>query len=126
MVAEDGKFFENDLEKANQFNYYFCRVFTNESLTIPAPSNNPPVVSLDNVHFDKSKIKTHLLKLNISKSPGPDKIHPRMLHELSNYLDQPLFQIFSESFQLGKLPKLWKLAHVKPIHKKGKKHFLKL
>jgi hypothetical protein len=32
--------------------------------------------------IDEEKVKKRLHKLNISKSPGPDGLHPRILHDL--------------------------------------------
>ena len=57
-------------------------------------------------------------RVNISKSPGPDNFHPRILKELSNELYEPLFLLFSKSLIDGVLPKTWKDAHVTPVYKK--------
>ena len=60
--------------------------------------------------------------LKIGKSPGPDGIHPRVLKELAKELKMPLFIIFRKSLDTGILPKVWKIANVSPIFKKGSRH----
>src|SRR6056300_297647 len=65
-------------------------------------------------------IVSKLLKgLNPSKSPGPDKLHPRILKELAETLTKPVTMLFNRSLQSGNLPELWKRANVSPIFKKG-------
>ena len=57
--------------------------------------------------------------MNVSKSPGPDNIHPRILKELSAVICKPLSLIFNNSILIGKLPDDWKCATVTAIYKKG-------
>ena len=58
-----------------------------------------------------------LINLNIHKSPGPDKSHPRVFKELAQELAEPLFLILKSSLKSGKIPSAWKLASITPIHK---------
>jgi len=44
--------------------------------------------------FNEQSILDKLNKLNISKSPGPDGIHPRVLFELRYELLEPLYILF--------------------------------
>ena len=60
-------------------------------------------------------------KLNSTKSPGPDGIHPRVLKELTSVVSDPLADIMNESISEGILPNSWKEAHVSPVYKKGVK-----
>ena len=62
--------------------------------------------------FNEQIILEKLNKLNISKSLGPDGIHPRVLFELRYELLEPLNILFESSYKLGKLPDEWKLGHV--------------
>ena len=52
----------------------------------------------------KDKVKKKLDKLNISKSPDPDGIHPGVLKEVSRSLCTPLAIIFETSIKTGLLP----------------------
>ena len=63
----------------------------------------------------------YLNNLNISKSAGPDDIHPRVIYELRSNVVETLTKIYNKSLEAGKLPDDWKHAIIKPIHKKGKK-----
>jgi hypothetical protein len=71
--------------------------------------------------FIKEKVKKKLDKLKISKSPGPDGIHPRVLKEVSMSLCTPLSIIFETSNKTGLLPEDWKCANITAIYKKGHK-----
>ena len=62
--------------------------------------------------FNEQIILEKLNKLNTSKSPGPDGIHPRVLFELRYEVLEPLNILFESSYKLGKLPDEWKLGHV--------------
>ena len=70
----------------------------------------------------KEKIKNKLDKLKISKSPGPDGIHPRVLKEVSISLCTPLARFFETSNKTGLLPEDWKCANITVIYKKGNKN----
>jgi hypothetical protein len=59
--------------------------------------------------------------LKIDKSPGPDELHPRVLKEISSSITKPLYHIFKQSLEIGKLPLDWKTALVSAIFKKGNK-----
>lgn len=67
------------------------------------------------------KVKKKLDKLNISKSPGPDGLHPRVLKEVSNYIYKPLSIIFQASINTVTLPRDWKCANITALFKKGNK-----
>lgn len=111
----------NDSEsKANILNSYFATVFTHEPLG-EVPSLDPRQTDEQkDIDISQEKIRTLLLNLKISKSPGPDNIHPRVLSELCNQLCIPLTQIYKGSMQQAIIPHEWKLARVSAIHKKGK------
>ena len=62
-----------------------------------------------------------LQKLKIDKSPGPDKIHPRLLKELANALKKPLTILFNYSMENMYVPTEWREAVISAIFKKGNK-----
>ena len=49
-------------------------------------------------------VATKLNQLNISKSPGPDLIHPRVLYEIRDVIAYPLKLLFERSLEIGQLP----------------------
>ena len=67
------------------------------------------------------EVEKAITKLKPDKSPGPDKIHSRILRECSQSMKTPLTVIFQKSLREGKVPNQWKEAHVTPIYKKGRK-----
>ena len=76
---------------------------------------------LNDIIISDDEMYKVLNSLNISKSPGPDTIHPKVLKELSRELSHPLKLLFLRTLKDGKLPDSWKVAEVKPIFKKGRK-----
>ena len=77
--------------------------------------------SVDKISITEEKIRKKLNKLKISKSPGPDAIHPRILKEMSDVLCTLLEIIFSTSQKTGTVPSEWKTANITAIYKKGDK-----
>ena len=59
--------------------------------------------------------------LILCKSPGPDKIYPRILKEVKEAICKPLCVIFNLSLRTGKVVSEWKLANGSPLFKKGDK-----
>ena len=57
----------------------------------------------DNLLFD-NVLKT-LMKTNITKSCGPDELHPRMLKELAVELAAPMTELFNPSLFFGRSPR---------------------
>ena len=55
--------------------------------------------------------------LHPNKSFGSDKIHPKMLIELADYVAEPLVIIMNKTLENGILSDDWKMAHVTPIYK---------
>ena len=64
-------------------------------------------------------VEMALNKLKIDKSPGPDKIHHRILKELARSLSVPLSIMYRDSIDKGYVPDEWKKAQISVIYKKG-------
>ena len=60
-------------------------------------------------------------KLKTCKSPGPDKIYPRILKEVKEAICKPLCAIFNLSLRTGKVMSEWKLDNITPLFNKGDK-----
>ena len=125
MSHEDIENITEDAKKADLFNSYFASVFTNENdIDIPSLQDRSEGKSLESVTITTEIIEKKLGNLNISKAAGPDNIHGKILKELKSQMSKPLQKIFNKSLNEGSLPKDWKFAHVKPLHKKGKRNLV--
>ncbi|CAG2214927.1 unnamed protein product [Mytilus edulis] len=113
---------DDDKEKAEILSEYFASVFTQEpddEIPVPNPINIEN--ELTDLIINKDMIMKHLKKLKIDKSPGPDKLHPRLLRETMESIAEPLSLIFNQSLNEKTVPKEWKNALVSAIFKKGNK-----
>ena len=114
---------ESDKEKADVLADFFTSVFTKDTDS-EMPDIVPKVVpELNNIVINPSIVKKKLDSLKINKSPGPDKLHPRLLKELSEVLSYPLSLIFKKSVDTGKIPCEWKYANITALYKKGDKKY---
>ncbi|XP_064638277.1 uncharacterized protein LOC135494302 [Lineus longissimus] len=122
LTNRDGNQTENDHEKAEVLNDFFTSVFTIEDKSnIPPPDlepMDPNDINLE-LFITPAEVRKKLEELKVSKSPGPDGIHPRVLKELSNELAIPLSLLLNKSLNEGKLPSDWKKAQITALHKKG-------
>jgi len=62
-----------------------------------------------------------LENLNVSKSPGPDELRPKILYETRMKITTPLKLIFEASLKLKELPHYWVNANISAVYKKSKK-----
>jgi len=109
----------NNEDMANAFGDYFAGVYTHESDNV---FNELPFRCLadpcEDVVFTEEAILDKLTNIKINKSPGPDLLHPRVLHEARYQLATPLRLLFEKSYTTGTLPHDWKVASTVPIYKK--------
>ena len=126
LKEEDGnpnsKLTTNDKEKAEVLAKYFCKVFTEEPEgDVPVLDSKPIIKAFKNIEIDKEIIERHLESLNISKSPGPDGLHPRFLKETAREISIPLKVIFITSLRIGNVPRDWRDGEITALFKKGDK-----
>ena len=109
-------------EKAILLNNFFTSVFTQElDQNIPNLPEKVPDTILENIIINPEDVMKHLNALNITKSAGPDNMHPKLLRELSEIITEPLCIIFNKTIEDGAMPQCWKEANITPIFKKGEK-----
>ena len=108
-------------QKAEVLSKYFASVFTKEPEGEPLDIQEICDNKLEDCDLDADMVKERLSKINIAKSPGPDRIHPRVLRELYDSIHVPLAEVISSSLDTGELPTDWKDAHISAIYKKGPK-----
>ena len=115
-------FTKSDQQKADVLQDYFSSVFTNEDNSdIPFFADREYQEKLSSFDITEEMVNKKLNKLKVNKSSGPDKIHPRVLHEIKEVIITPITIIFNTSLRQRTLPTEWKIANVAAIFKKGKK-----
>ena len=111
----------NDKEKAQVLANQFSKVFVEEPGGDLPNCTNRLAPAFNNIEVTQAKVRKLLKKLKISKSPGPDGIHPRILKEALDELVEPITILFKCSFEQGELPEDWRIAFITAIYKKGDK-----
>ena len=116
---DPGTLSHSDEEKADILQSQFCSVFMREPEG-EIPQLGPRIGErLERLIITHEWVLKALMKTNISKSCGPDELHPRMLKELAVELASPMTKQFNQSLFLGEVPEEWEMANVSPIFKKG-------
>ena len=123
LEDNDGQLISNDHCKAKLLNNYFSSVFVNEEDDNFFEENTNPSLnqSINTIDLNEAIILKAIDKLNVSKAPGPDGIHARIIKECKDSFSILFNIIFKKSLNEGTLPKQWKQANVKALFKKGKR-----
>ncbi len=107
-------------DQANLFNKFFFEQFSEaSSYDIDIDYS---VDSQFDIDFDHRRVRKLLANVNSNKAHGPDAIHGKLLKNCAVGLAYPLSLLFQSCYNIGMLPREWKLGHVVPIFKKGDKH----
>ena len=107
-------------DQANLFNEFFFEQFSEESIyDIDIDYSNDWRFDIE---FDHQRVRKILSNINSNKAYGPDGIHGKLLKNCAAGLAYPLSLLFHSCYNIGTLPREWKLGHIVPIYKKGDKH----
>ena len=122
LLSAEGEIVTDERETADILNDYFASVFTvEEDREETTPYQMTVAAQLFLVDITEEDVMRVIDTLKICKSPGPDKIYPRILKEVKEAICKPLCAIFNLSLRTGKVVSEWKLANVTPLFKKGDK-----
>ena len=120
LLSAEGEIVTDERETADILNDYFASVFTvEEDREEATPYQMTVAAQLFLVDITEEDVMRVIDKLKICKSPGPDKIYPRILKEIKEAICKPLCVIFNLSLRTGKV--VSELANVTPLFKKGDK-----
>jgi hypothetical protein len=78
LEKEDGSITTNGFDIANELNSFFSSVFIKENTNLPEFKIN---CEISCPVFNIKTVNEKLGKLNVNKSTGVDKVHPRVLKE---------------------------------------------
>ena len=95
-VTIGDKVFITPYTKAEAFNYYFASVF-NTCTVLPTDIDSTPYwhINISEIILNQEDVRYALLKLDPSKTPGPDLIHPKVLKECASELAPSLCALFN-------------------------------
>ena len=120
VVSYEGLTANEPLAKANMFNKYFYKQFSE-------PSHYETNIDFTNdssfdIDFSASRVRPLLDILDINKAQGPDSINGSVLKNCSETLSYPLSILLNLVYNTGYIPQEWKVANVVPVHKKDDKN----
>ena len=123
LEKPDGSLTKNNIETAEVLADAFASVFVKEPY---GPLNEECYdISedsvIDDLEITSDDVLDEFKKINISKSPGPDEIHPKLLKGLASNKDfiDSVTKLFQACANSGEMPSQWKTANVTSIYKKG-------
>ena len=119
MQNEIGGLVDNDEEICNILAKYFNSVYTPVSEDEMPEMNDMYEREISDIEITREDIRSRLERLNVTKSCGPDNLHPFVLQKTASVTCVPLEKIFKKSISTGECPTDWRSANVAPIHKKG-------
>ena len=83
------------------------------------PASSYP--SINNIDISPNRVFKILSELDPYKSRGPDAISRHLVKQTAAEITPMLTHLFQQSLSPGVVPRQWKLAHVTPIFKSGKR-----
>ena len=101
-------------------NEYFASVFTKEKDVVDGECRKEDGDILGHVEIKKEVLEVSK-NIKVDKSPGPDRVYPRILREAKEEIAEALAKIFVSCLATGEVPKDWGIANIVPLFKKGRR-----
>ena len=120
-ISDQGKILTDDQDIAEALNNFFTSTFTLEDLDSIPQLEALEHAKISDITISHDIVLEKLKHLKESKAPGPDGLYSKILKEVCNEIAEPLAYIFRKSLDEGMVMKDWKIAHVSPLFKKGKR-----
>merc|ERR1712239_43374 len=76
---------------------------------------------LSDIEFDRKNVEEAIDDLDENSSAGPDGIPAIFLKKTKKAISRPLALLLRKSIDEGKIPEIFKMAYITPIHKGGSK-----
>ena len=124
LMKGSGELASSDTEKAEVLNECLASVFMGGQASCVCQDHEPlgegagsgfcPTVRVE-------QVRVVLMKWNVSKSTGPDDIHPRVLKEMADVVAELLFIIFEKPWLSGEVTGTGKRETLLPFLRKGER-----
>ena len=120
-LKDRGILHSDPLRKANILNQQFTSVFSSDdgSPLPELPDVDHPV--MEEITVNLNGVIKLLKNLKSFTACGPDAIPTRLLKETAEEVAPAVRLLFQATILQGRLPSVWKKAHIVPIYKKGSK-----
>ena len=116
LENSSGNIISDGFQMAEVLNEYFSSVFTTEdisSLTVPFTKfEGSKSEYLGQVFVTPEMIAKKIKTMTDNKSPGVDRIAPKLLKEIVEQISTPLANFFNLSLEEGIIPSEWKEANI--------------
>ena len=118
-----GKLTTNEKEQADVLAQQFASVMVEEPEgEIPRlPNKELKTPPLSSICVTEEMVLKKLNKLDPTKSPGPDKIHPKVLKEAAASIAPALTTLYNNTLKSHEIPDEWRSALIIALFKKGAK-----
>ena len=126
LEGSDGNIITEGLLMAENLNEYFRSVFTREYISI-LPVLETKFEGREFNYLGQQIVTPTMVAMKIrdmkdNKSPGVDRIPPKLLLEIVEQISIPLATVFNLSLEEGIVPLEWKEANIIPLFKKGSRN----
>ena len=118
LTDESGTPELDDEKGSDVLNDFF--IYVEKNTAIPKLTGQRFEQDMPELIINEETVLENLMKLNINKSSGPDKIPAILLKQTAEAFKTPLSLLFSRSYNEGKVPSILKNANVTPLFKGGK------
>jgi hypothetical protein len=108
----------SDQQLVNKLNQFYARFESTDRG--PVCDNNKPALLTTDDMFGYEEVVRVLKKCKTNKACGPDGIKNIFLRSCANQLAPVLHRLYNKCAAHGHIPKIWKLANIKPLPKRPK------
>ena len=123
LEKPDGSLTQNNIETAEVLADAFASVYVNEPYGPLSKEcyGDSEDFDINDLEITNEDVLDEFKRIDISKSQGPDGIHPKLLKALSSNKDfiNSVTKLFQACASSCKIPAQWKTANVTSIYKKG-------
>ena len=114
LEGSDGNIITEGFLMAENLNEYFSSVFTREDISaLPGRESD----YLGQLIVTPNMVANKIRDMKDNKSPGVDRIPPKLLLEIVEQITIPLATVFNLSLEEGVVPLEWKEANIIPLFK---------